>query len=90
MGAATGMSLVESAVGGQHASFLTADVAWIENITEVQRRAQAGRITAEAAQLDLSPRVLSEKVAAIFQGWPDEWGGHRLPGAVAPGHRSQD
>ncbi|GAA1452189.1 hypothetical protein [Nocardiopsis tropica] len=80
-----GVLLLESAASGQHAGFLTADVAWIQNIAEVQRRAQAGQITAEAARLDLSPQVLSTKVAAIFQGWPDESSGED---AARPANRA--
>jgi hypothetical protein len=82
-----GVLLLESALSGQHASFLTADVAWIETIADVQRSAQAGQVAAEAARLNLEPQVMADKVAAIFQGWPDDWGGRRPPGEVAPGHR---
>ncbi|MEU5858880.1 hypothetical protein [Nocardiopsis dassonvillei] len=62
-------------------------MAWIEAITEVQRKSALGEITDQASGVDLTPEVMRDKLAALYQDWPDEWGATSSDGFVAPAYR---
>ena len=44
-------------------------------------------ITDEAGEVDLSSELLRKKMAALFNGWPDEWGGHSPDGVIVTAYR---
>jgi hypothetical protein len=55
-------------------------------IAETQKQVAAGAIDPAAAGLDLARPVMADKIAALFVGWPDEWGGRAPQGFVKPEH----
>lgn len=82
-----GLLHIASEESGHHATVATWDVAWVEAIAEVQQQVERGQITDEAGQVDLSSELLREKMAALYNGWPDEWDGHSPDGVIVTAYR---
>ncbi|MGI5171694.1 hypothetical protein ACQEU3_45845 [Spirillospora sp. CA-253888] len=86
-----GVLLLASAGTGvgveQHATFVTWNVEWVKAIAEVWQQVVAGTISREAGEVDLSHTPLRQKMAALYLGWPDEWGGGCPHGAVVADYR---
>ncbi|MEU5858947.1 hypothetical protein ABZ799_26835 [Nocardiopsis dassonvillei] len=57
------------------------------SIAEVQQQVARGEISEQAAGVDLTPEVMRDKLAALYQDWPDEWGGTSPDGWILPAYR---
>jgi len=82
-----GVLLLAAQDAGHHATLVTWDVSWVQAIAEVQRKVARGEITAQAGGVDLTPELLREKIAALYDGWPDEWDGHSPDGKILTAYR---
>ncbi|QKG20069.1 hypothetical protein [Actinomadura verrucosospora] len=53
----------------------------------MQQQVERGQITDEAGEVDLSSELLREKMAALYDGWSGEWGGHSPDGVIVTAYR---